>query len=126
MPPAFAEVPLEKICIENTCLKVEIASSLQERRLGLMFRESLAQDRGMLFVLDPQEGSSFWMKNMRFPLDIIWISKDKVITEIMQNVPQCVESCPDLMPQQKACFVLEVNAGFVKKHRIKTGDKVGF
>lgn len=117
---------MQEVCVKNTCLKAEIASSLEERRLGLMFRESLPKDRGMLFILDFKESSSFWMKNMQFPLDIIWIDKDKVISEIMQNVLPCSKSCPDLIPQQQASFVLEVNAGFVQKHRIKAGDKVRF
>lgn len=80
----------------------------------------------MLFVFEKEEVQSFWMKNMKFPLDIIWIDKDKRIVDIKINVLPCNGSCAGLMPQAKAQYVLEVNAGFTEKNRVKVGDRVDF
>lgn len=97
-----------------------------QRERGLMFRKYLAPDEGMFFILGDEGAHSFWMKNMQFSLDIIWIDENKAIVEIMQNVPPCSEVCPDFIPQRKAKFVLEVNAGFTQKNQIKVGDIVEF
>jgi len=94
--------------------------------LGLMFRKSLPDNQGMFFVFNEPDKYAFWMKNVEFPLDIIWINQDKVIIDIKANVSTCRDSCPTLVPQEKAKYVLEVNAGFIEKNQVKIGDKVVF
>ena len=91
-----------------------------------MFRERLAEDQGMLFILDEEITPSFWMKDMRFPLDILWVDKNKKIAAITQDAQPCVGSCPNLSPDKKVKFVLELNSGFVEKNQIKSGDKIDF
>ena len=91
-----------------------------------MFRGGLADNRGMLFLFPQENFYPFWMKNMRFPLDIIWIDKDKRIVDIKTDVPTCNQTCESLTPGDKALYVLEVNAGFAKKNEIKIGDRVSF
>lgn len=91
-----------------------------------MFRKSLSRKRGMLFLFDQENKYSFWMKNMYIPLDLIWMSKDKRIVDIMTNVLPCGGACGNLIPREKVQFVLEVNTGFVEKNCITLGDEVKF
>jgi len=123
---SLSEQLTKEACFEKVCLQAEIADTESKRRLGLMFREGLPENQGMLFVFEEEERQSFWMKNMKFPLDIIWISKDKLIVEIKSNVLPCRDSCESIVPQTKAKYVLEVNADFLERNRIEIGDRVDF
>ena len=92
-----------------------------------MFRESLEQDRGMLFVFEKENIYPFYMKNTLVPLDIIWINADKRIIHISKNTPPCItKECPNIEPDGKARFVLEVNAGVSDKIGIAVGDELTF
>ena len=116
-----------KVCINNKCFIVEIADTLEQRTKGLMNRQSLAQDKGMLFVFDQEANHSFWMKNTLIPLDIIWINKDKQVVDIEENIQPCkTDPCQRYNPDQKANYVLELNAGQSDQAQIKIGDKVSF
>ena len=116
-----------EVCLKDTCVQAEIADSESKRRLGLMFRKSLPENQGMLFSFDRENNYSFWMKNMQFPLDIIYISKDKRIVDIKIDVSPCKDdSCESLVPLAKSKYVLEVNSGFSQKNKIAIGDKVSF
>ncbi|MFH1398426.1 MAG: DUF192 domain-containing protein [Candidatus Omnitrophota bacterium] len=115
-----------QVCIRNVCIQVEIVDSLEARSLGLMFRDKLGEKEGMLFIFEEKERHNFWMKNMRFPIDIIWINQDKVTVDIHKNVPPCTDECPSYTPQVNALYVLEVNAGFSDKNKIRVGDAVKF
>lgn len=122
----YSQQVMEKVCFQDTCVQAEIADTASKRAQGLMFRKSLSDNQGMLFVFEQEEQYSFWMKNMQIPLDIIWIDKDKRIVDIKANVPPCKESCQGLTPREKAQYVLEVNAGFVEENKVRVGDKVDF
>jgi len=116
-----------KVCIDNSCFKVELASTKEQQIKGLMFREKLAEDFGMLFIYEKEDFYSFWMKNMKFPLDIIWANKNKKIVSIKKNIPPCQsEKCSGYKPLQKAMYVLEVNAGLTDKLNIKIGNNLIF
>jgi uncharacterized membrane protein (UPF0127 family) len=117
---------VKTLCIKDICIQAEIVSSFAARELGLMFRESLADDRGMLFIFEEEGSHGFWMKNMRFPLDIIWLNSNKKIVDIKENIFPCGQSCEILTPKTKAKYVLEVNAGFVQRNKIKIGELVRF
>jgi len=119
-----AESLTTKVCFKNVCLIAEIADDNFKRQQGLMFRKSLPENEGMLFVFDEEQRYSFWMKNMFIPLDFIWISKDKRIIDIMTDVKPCVDACDNLIPKEKVKYVLEVNSGFVSKHKLNLGDQV--
>jgi len=114
------------VCIKDTCIQAEVVSTFAEREKGLMFRESLADDKGMLFIFEEEGLYNFWMKNMRFPLDIIWLDLNKKIVDIKENVLPCSESCEILSPENKAKYVLEVNAGFTRRNKVKIGEVVRF
>ncbi len=116
------------VCFDGkNCISAEIAKTDEEKSLGLMHREKLESGEGMLFPYESEEIRAFWMKNMKIPLDIIWLDKDKKIVYIHENVQSCkTDSCPMYSPDEEAMYVLEVNANFSKEQNIQVGDKVNF
>jgi len=116
-----------KACFATVCVQAEIADTHFLRARGLMYRAGLERQQGMLFVFPVDGKYSFWMKNMRFPIDIIWIDQTKTVVDTKSDVPACKQTrCPDLVPQVACRYVLEVAAGFVKQHHIRTGDHIEF
>ncbi len=107
----------------------ELADTTEKRAKGLMFRESLAKDRGMLFTFPEPQHWTFWMKNTRIPLDIIWMDGTKTVVHVERNVPGCSrtdESCPQYQPGQAAMYVLEVAAGVADSLSLQRGVKLQF
>lgn len=116
-----------QVCFKNNCFTVELAITAQEQARGLMFREKLAPDKGMLFIFKDEGEHSFWMKNTLMPLDIIWINKDKEAVYISENIQPCkLDYCPAIKPDKKAQYVLELNGGTVDKIGLEVGDKIIF
>jgi len=113
-----------KVCFNTTCINVEIADTPDLRSKGLMFRESLDEDKGMLFIFGSEGYWGFWMKNTIISLDIIWIDKDMKIIHIQTAQPYKEEFCITYYPQRAAKYVLEVNAGFAGKNNLSLGDEV--
>ena len=117
----------KKVCVKKCCIQAEVAENDADRQRGLMFRDSLAENQGMLFVFEKEDRYGFWMKNMRFPLDIIWIDAEKRIVDIKKDVPACgEEGCETLTPAAEAKYVLEVQSGFTDRRGIKIGDRIDF
>jgi hypothetical protein len=113
-----------KVEIGGVTVKVEIASDPAEMAKGLSGRESLGENRGMLFVFAEPDQTAFWMKDMKFPLDIIWIQGDEIV-DIAANLPPLAgDYVSTYSPRVPANYVLEVNAGFTAEHGVKVGDKV--
>lgn len=106
--------------VGNTQVAVEVRDTEEGRSQGLSNREKLAEDEGMLFIFDQPGIYGFWMKEMKFPLDFIWI-RDNVVTEVTEKVG--VERM-DIRPKEAVDKVLEVNSGWVEKQGIKVGDAV--
>ncbi len=105
----------------------ELAGSDEERAQGLMFREKINEDQAMLFLFEEAEIHSFWMKNMRFAIDILWLDGQKRIVHLEKRVPPCSqEPCPTYVPAAAATFVLEVQAGFAEKHGLRLYDRIEF
>lgn len=114
-----------RVCLRNVCYEVEIAQTPDERARGLMFRDSLDESKGMLFVFDKEAKHSFWMKNTIIALDIIWIDEGGKIVYISQNTPPCERDfCPSYAPDAPAKYVLEVAAGQTQKIGAAVGDGV--
>jgi uncharacterized membrane protein (UPF0127 family) len=105
-------------------LQVEVAKNAVAQQRGLMYRQSLGKDSGMLFIFDEQQPLTFWMKNTLIPLDILFISSDLVIVDIMTMQPCTFDPCPVYTSKRPARYALEVNAGYVHAHAIKIGDTV--
>ena len=102
---------------------VEVARSGEDQGRGLSGRSALGRNEGMLFVYPEAAPRSIWMKEMRFPLDILWIARGRV-QAVEEQVPPPVGSAPLPVYTHHADLVLEVNAGFVRAHRITLGQRV--
>jgi uncharacterized protein len=113
---------------DNFVVHVEIAADDSTRAQGLMFRDQLAPDRGMLFLF-PQSGNyPFWMKNTLIPLDMIWIDDQKRIAHIARDVQPCkADPCPSIPAGgTNARYVLEVAAGVAARHGLENGQTLKF
>lgn len=105
--------------------KVEIARTPEEHKKGLMNRNYLAKDKGMLFIFSQQKPLAFWMKNTLIPLDMIFISQDKEIISITHNAQPCHQShCPSYYSHGQAKYVLEINGGLTAQSKIIKGLKM--
>lgn len=109
-------------------LKVEIVKTEEKKRTGLMRRESLPEDRGMLFVYDDNSHPYIWMKNMLIHLDIVFIGWDLKINHIERDVQPCVamddNQCIRYKSSYPSTFVLELPAGFTMQYGIDQGDEI--
>jgi YVTN family beta-propeller protein len=106
-------------------LFVEVPDDREEHARGLMFRNHLPWNAGMLFAFNDEEHRSFWMKNTLIPLDMIFVDSSSKIIDIKENVPPCEqEECPNYPSGEPAQYVLEVNAGFVQEKGVKIGDRL--
>jgi hypothetical protein len=118
-----------EVRIRDLVIDAELAISSEERTQGLAGRESLSPDEGMLFVHDEERQGSMWMRDMRFPLDVIWISADRRVVDVHQDLspPPSGTQSGDLQvyhPSAPVLYFLEVNAGTVGEHGIQAGDAV--
>jgi uncharacterized membrane protein (UPF0127 family) len=105
--------------------KVEIADTRDKQALGLMFRESMAADHGMLFIFPTEAPRSFWMKNTRIPLDIMYFDEDFKLVSISADIPPCrVSRCPSYPSAAPAKYVLELNAGTASELGVGVGDRL--
>ncbi len=104
-------------------LDVEIADTENARQKGLMYRMSLAENSGMLFIFEKDKRLSFWMKNTYIPLDIAFIDSSGVITDIMQMKPLDISVFYNSSTEVR--YALEVNQWWFQKHGIKPGSKIG-
>jgi uncharacterized membrane protein (UPF0127 family) len=105
----------------------ELALTDEERQQGLMFREKINDDQGMLFIFEDEGVYSFWMKNMRFPIDILWLDAQKKIVHLESRVPPCQsDPCPSYAPDAAAMYVLELKSGGAEKHGLKLYDRLEF
>lgn len=105
-------------------LDIEIADDNYERETGLMYRESMEDEQGMLFIFENAAPRFFYMKNTLIPLDIIYFGSDSTIVSFQKNAkPNDLTSLPSGEPAQ---FVLEVNAGLADEWELEQGDKIDF
>lgn len=111
------------ISIANASVAVEIPLTKTGFEKGLGERDSLSENDGMLFLCLPDAYPKFWMKEMRFPIDVIWIDESFTVVDIAMNVSP--ESFPEVIaPSRPATHVLEVNGGFAAAHGISIGTAV--
>jgi YVTN family beta-propeller protein len=104
---------------------VEVPDELGEHARGLMFRNHLPWNAGMLFVFNEEEPQTFTMQNTLIPLDMIFVDANSEIVDIKENVPPCKQDpCPLYPSDEPAQYVLEVNAGFVQQNAVQVGDRL--
>ena len=123
-----AGLPLGRVLLggedEEVFVNVEIAQTDEHRAEGLMNRDSLADDAGMMFIYFEPTQSGFWMKNTRIPLSIAFIDEDQEIIEIMDMEPCMKDPCPSYTPDGEYTAALEVNMGAFDEWGIDEGDTV--
>lgn len=138
---AFASVPFIKTVVANndtlkqyfsqenylviaeTSVKIEVADSKSERERGLSGQEYIDSDQGLYFIYEDTDYHGIWMKEMKFAIDIIWISDNQEVVHIEKGIKP--ETFPKVFePKIPARYVLEVGSGFVKRNGIKLGDLV--
>lgn len=112
-----------RVCLRGRCFLVEVPQTEEGKTTGLMFRERLDPDKGMLFVFDHEGEHVFWMRSVRIPLDIIWINSEMEVVHISANEQPCGESCPYIKPDNKAKYVLEINGGLSEEMELEVGDR---
>ena len=111
----------------GTVLQVEVMVKDEDRAMGLMFRPSLPKDRGMLFIFERPDFHGIWMKNCRFPIDIVWLDEERKVVHLAESVPPCkAEPCPVYNPLRRAAYVVELNAGQAKREKAVLGAAIGF
>lgn len=122
----IASTPKQTIIINHHTFFITVAKSNEEKTVGLSHQLSLAQDQGMLFPFDTAAYYTFWMKDMKFSIDIIFIANNRIVT-IYHSVPypkDATQPLPIYQSSQPADMVLELSAGITKKYTIQEGDLV--
>jgi uncharacterized membrane protein (UPF0127 family) len=123
---ASAETPWVEL--KGKRFQVEVADDDDERARGLMFRDAMAGDHGMLFIHEDEEPQSYWMKNTKIPLDILYFDRERKLVSAQFGVPPCSagDLCPPYPSSGNALYVLELNAGVAQALGAKTGDALVF
>jgi uncharacterized membrane protein (UPF0127 family) len=111
------------VVLKGQRFSVELAETSEKQALGLMFRDSMAEDHGMLFLFPAESRRSFWMKNTRIPLDILYFDSDLVLVSVAADARPCRSArCPSYPSEGAAQYVLELNAGKAAELGVRPGD----
>lgn len=107
---------------------IEIADDDAERARGLMYRDAMDADRGMLFIHDAEEPQAYWMKNTKIPLDILYFDDGRKLVSQQRDVPPCSlgDACPSYPSNVPARYVLELNAGEAARLKLQDGVELTF
>ena len=108
--------------INNHKLKVEVSDTPEKIKIGLSNRNYLDSDCGMLLIFSKPDMYWIWMKDMKFPIDVLWLDKN-VIVDLKENISP-KEGLNKIYPSENSTYILELNAGICKQHQIKKGDKI--
>ena len=116
------------ISVKNTSIVADLALTADQQAKGLSGRENLSENQGMLFVSKTPGRYGFWMKSMKFPLDIFWLDTNRSVVYIKENLQPCLTilNCPTYLPDTDSLYVLETAAGFGKRHNIIKGTHFNF
>ena len=111
-------------------LQTEVMVKDEDRAMGLMFRPSLPLDHGMLFLFERPDFHGIWMRNCKFPIDILWLDESHKVVHLAEKVPPCTakedQNCPVYNPIARASFVVELNAGQARREKALVGSTVTF
>ena len=122
--PVAKQSSFKKILVAKTPLRVEVVDTLEKQERGLMFRQSMPENEGMLFVYREPQEMSFWMRNTFIPLDIVFVGTDGIILNIHQARP--LDESVLYRSAGAAKYVIETNQGWFSRHGIRPGDRVTF
>ena len=125
---AATPTPMPKVYLStpqgDASVSVEIVATPAKIERGLMFREHLPPDQGMLFLMTEEKSWPFWMRNTLIPLDMIFIAKDMTVAGIVENAEPRTETLREV--DAPSLYVLEVNGGYCAAHNVAKGTKVRF
>ncbi|MFL6453968.1 MAG: DUF192 domain-containing protein [Nitrososphaeraceae archaeon] len=116
------------ISVKNTSIVTDLALTSDQQTKGLSGRENLSENQGMLFVSKTPGRYGFWMKSMKFPLDIFWLNTNRSVVYLKENLQPCLTilNCPTYLPDTDSLYVLETMAGFAQRHNITKGTHFNF
>ena len=109
-------------------LIADLAVTQDQQIKGLAIRNDINESEGMLFVFQHPSRQSFWMKDMKFPIDIIWLNANRSVVYIVSNLKPCPVRgyCPGYLPDRNSLYVLETSAGFSQRHNVRVGTQIQF
>jgi hypothetical protein len=111
-------------------LQAEVMVKDEDRAMGLMFRPSLPLDHGMLFLFENPDFHGIWMKNCKFPIDILWLDAAHKVVHLAEKVPPCTaredRNCEVYHPLSRASYVVELNAGQARREKAVVGSTIAF
>jgi uncharacterized membrane protein (UPF0127 family) len=111
-------------------LQAELMIKDEDRQMGLMFRPSLPLDRGLLFVFTEPDFHGIWMRNCKFPIDIVWLDDEHKVVHVHEAAPPCTTAnpadCDIYKPLRRASYVVEINSGQAKREKIVVGSSLEF
>jgi uncharacterized membrane protein (UPF0127 family) len=113
----------------GTKIRAELVTNEVDLARGLKYRDSLAENAGMLFAYGQPGFYKYWMHEVKFRIDILWLDRDRRIVQLVHNLPPCpgpAETCPVYGGDFSALYVLELNAGMAMKHNLKPGMVIDF
>jgi len=121
--PYCGSYEIKNVQIDGQNIKMDVSDTDCKRELGLSGRKNIPDGTGMLFVFDEESSYGFWMKEMNFPIDIIWVDNDFAVTGIEKSLSP--ETYPEIFGEKyPAKYVLELPSGFSNENNIKVGNKI--
>jgi uncharacterized membrane protein (UPF0127 family) len=115
---------------DGTTVKAEVMMNPTDMARGMMFRDTFPEGRGMLFIHSSEDNHRYFMYQVKIPLDMVWMDKTRRVIEVAENVPPCktakASECPTYGGERLSMFVLELPAGYARKHGIREGALLQF
>jgi len=116
------------VSVNGFKLIADLAVTQDQQIKGLAIRNDVNESEGMLIVFQHPSRQSFWMKDMKFPIDIIWLNANRSVVYIVSNLEPCPVRgyCPGYLPDSDSLYVLETSAGFSQRHNVRVGTQIQF
>jgi uncharacterized protein len=115
---------------DGSLVKAEVMMNPTDMARGMMFRDKFPEGRGMLFIHGSEDNHRYFMYQVKIPLDMVWMDKNRRVVEMAENVPPCktakASECPTYGGERQSMFVLELPAGYGRKHGIREGTILQF
>jgi uncharacterized membrane protein (UPF0127 family) len=124
-----------RVIVNGFEMTADLAVTDDQKTKGLAIKDDLKENESMLFVYEQPTRLGFWMKDMKFPIDIIWLDRNGTVVHIEHNLQPCISilnsgssilNCPIYTPDKDSLYVLETIAGFSQKHNVKIGTNIDF
>lgn len=128
VPPGNSGYRQVNITVNGVKLVADVAATNDQRSKGLSVKDTLNENEAMLFVFSTEREHSFWMKDMKFPIDIIWLNDNKEVVHIEHSLEPCIPDsfCQPYSPDDDSLYVLETVAGFAQKYNVTENTYVEF